>query len=101
MPDSWIFARTGGEQSRASCLRCRCWPTWRAGLSGAANARPGSADHSTEPVKDFPAARTAADLDAASDLVAGSSAPPRTGDLKWFEPKTIYPLIAVRDREER
>jgi len=23
------------------------------------------------------------------------------GDLKWFEPKTIYPLIAVRDREER
>jgi hypothetical protein len=22
-------------------------------------------------------------------------------DLKWFEPKTIYPLIAVRDREER
>jgi hypothetical protein len=22
-------------------------------------------------------------------------------DLKWFKPKTIYPLIAVRDREER
>jgi len=25
----------------------------------------------------------------------------RFGDLKWFEPKTIYPLTAVRDREER
>jgi hypothetical protein len=25
----------------------------------------------------------------------------RFGDLKWFEPKTICPLIAVRDREER
>jgi hypothetical protein len=24
-----------------------------------------------------------------------------SGDLKWFEPKTICPLIAVRDREER
>jgi hypothetical protein len=26
---------------------------------------------------------------------------PRRIDLKWFEPKTICPLIAVRDREER
>jgi len=25
---------------------------------------------------------------------------PILGDLKWFEPKAIYPLIAVRDREE-
>jgi len=29
------------------------------------------------------------------------SQPHLLGDLKWFEPKTIYPLIAVRDREER
>lgn len=27
--------------------------------------------------------------------------PRRIGDLKWFEPKTICPLIAVRDCEER
>jgi hypothetical protein len=25
----------------------------------------------------------------------------RVGDLKLFEPKTMRPLIAVRDREER
>jgi hypothetical protein len=25
----------------------------------------------------------------------------RVGDLKLFEPKTICPLIAMRDREER
>ena len=77
MPDSWIFARTGGEQSRASCLRCRCWPTWRAGLSGAANARPGSADHSTEPVKDFPAARTAVGAALRLAAMLGAAVPDR------------------------
>ena len=25
----------------------------------------------------------------------------RFGDLKLFEPKTMYPIIAVREREER
>jgi hypothetical protein len=23
------------------------------------------------------------------------------GDLKWFEPKTMCPIVSVRDREER
>ena len=42
-----------------------------------------------------------ADMGALRDAYILTVLERRFGDLKWFEPKTICPLIAVRDREER
>ena len=68
--------------------------TWRVRRARCPAATPGRTEDDPPPPRRD-------NLHATAQATNMAIKPRRFGDLKLFEPKTICPIIAVRDREER